>query len=245
MPEKTLTSFDTTRSEEQKSEAVKKCVKITLKCLRICKRKKSIKKVSPNVNKETKTWYNSHYLSSCMTSFAHLHTMCCAKKTCLKTSSTNTLCKKTFLCFFSHKVFQPCHFSAENGTKVRQSRSEHNGSMSNCLRWILRKGNPYFPTSAIHKQARVISGIPLDACRLLKNEVVRKERKYKGSLFKNVMCFVNQSHCWLENWNTALSTFFKHDFWYVAESYEPRDHLERGLIQQWVSCLETAGFGYS
>ena len=55
MPEKTLTSFDTTRSEEQKSEAVKKCVKITLKCLRICKRKKSIKKVSPNVNKETKT----------------------------------------------------------------------------------------------------------------------------------------------------------------------------------------------
>ena len=109
----------------------------------------------------------------------------------------------------------------------------------------LRKGNPYFPTSAIHKQARVISGIPLDACRLLKNEVVRKERKYKGSLFKNVMCFVNQSHCWLENWNTALSTFFKHDFWYVAESYEPRDNLERGLIQQWVSCLETAGFGYS
>ena len=109
----------------------------------------------------------------------------------------------------------------------------------------LRKGNPYFPTSAIHRQARVISEIPLDAWRLLKNEVVRKNRKYKGSLFKNVMHFVNTSQCWLQNWNTALSTIFLHDFWYDVHSYEARDHLERGLILRWVESLEAACFGHS
>jgi hypothetical protein len=46
MPKKTLTSFDTTRSEEAKAEQVKKCAKITLKCLRICKKKKKSKKDS-------------------------------------------------------------------------------------------------------------------------------------------------------------------------------------------------------
>ena len=54
MPEKTLSSFDTTRSEEAKAEAVKKCAKITLKCLRMCKRKKVIKKTSPNAKKDPK-----------------------------------------------------------------------------------------------------------------------------------------------------------------------------------------------
>ena len=44
MQEKTLSSFDTTRSEEAKAEAVKKCPKITLKCFRICKKKKPSKK---------------------------------------------------------------------------------------------------------------------------------------------------------------------------------------------------------
>ena len=55
MQEKTLSSFDTTRSEEAKAEAVKKCAKITLKCLRLCKRKKVIKKTSPNSKKDPKT----------------------------------------------------------------------------------------------------------------------------------------------------------------------------------------------
>lgn len=54
MPEKTLTSFDTTRSEEAKAEAVKKCAKITLKCLRICKKKKVPKKNFKNDTKEHK-----------------------------------------------------------------------------------------------------------------------------------------------------------------------------------------------
>ena len=51
MPEKTLSSFDTTRSEEAKAEAVKKCAKITLKCLRICKKKKRPKKDSQSDTK--------------------------------------------------------------------------------------------------------------------------------------------------------------------------------------------------
>ena len=55
MPEKPLTSFDTTRSEEAKAEVVKKCAKITLKCLRICKRKKHVKKDLPESKKEPKT----------------------------------------------------------------------------------------------------------------------------------------------------------------------------------------------
>ena len=107
----------------------------------------------------------------------------------------------------------------------------------------LRRGNPYFPTSAIHRQARVISEVPLDACRLLKNNVVRKSRRYKGSLFKNVMHFVNTNHCWLENWNNALSSIFQHEFWYDVSNYDTSDHLERGFIRQWVDSLETACFG--
>ena len=51
MQEKTLNSFDTTRSEEAKAEVVKKCAKITLKCLRICKKKKVPKK---NLQDDTK-----------------------------------------------------------------------------------------------------------------------------------------------------------------------------------------------
>ena len=51
MQEKTLNSFDTTRSEEAKAEAVKKCAKITLKCLRICKKKKRPKKDSQSDTK--------------------------------------------------------------------------------------------------------------------------------------------------------------------------------------------------
>ena len=54
MPEKTLTSFDTTRSEEAKAEAVKKCTKLALKCLRICKRKKRPKKDSVSLTEEQK-----------------------------------------------------------------------------------------------------------------------------------------------------------------------------------------------
>ena len=52
MKGKTLTSFDTTRSEEAKAEAVKKCAKLTLNCLRICKRKKGPKKNSQDTTKE-------------------------------------------------------------------------------------------------------------------------------------------------------------------------------------------------
>ena len=51
MQEKTLNSFDTTRSEEAKAEAVKKCAKITLKCLRICRRKKQPKNDLQSISK--------------------------------------------------------------------------------------------------------------------------------------------------------------------------------------------------
>ena len=54
MQEKTLNSFDTTRSEEAKAEAVKKCAKLTLKCLRICKKKKVPKKDFRSDQKEHK-----------------------------------------------------------------------------------------------------------------------------------------------------------------------------------------------
>ena len=39
-----MESYDTTRSEEKKAEAVKKCTKLMLKCLRVCKTKKKPKK---------------------------------------------------------------------------------------------------------------------------------------------------------------------------------------------------------
>ena len=49
-----MQSFDTTRSEEAKAEAVKKCTKITLKCLRICKKKKRPKKKLEKTPKDDK-----------------------------------------------------------------------------------------------------------------------------------------------------------------------------------------------
>ena len=54
MPEKTLNSFDTTRSEEVRAEQIKKCAKITMKCLRICKKKKRPKKDSQSDTKVSK-----------------------------------------------------------------------------------------------------------------------------------------------------------------------------------------------
>ncbi len=54
MPKKTLNSFDTTRSEEVRAEQIKKCAKITMKCLRICKRKKQPKKDLPSNTKDPK-----------------------------------------------------------------------------------------------------------------------------------------------------------------------------------------------
>ena len=53
MQAKTLSSFDTTRTEEAKAETVKKCAKITLKCLRLCRRKKKPKKDSVSDTKDT------------------------------------------------------------------------------------------------------------------------------------------------------------------------------------------------
>ena len=46
-----MKSLDTTRSEEAKAEAVKKCTKLALKCLRICKVKKKPKKNSQQTPK--------------------------------------------------------------------------------------------------------------------------------------------------------------------------------------------------
>ena len=54
MQDKKLESFDTTRTEEAKAEVVKKCAKITLKCLRVCRRKKRPKKDSQSISKESK-----------------------------------------------------------------------------------------------------------------------------------------------------------------------------------------------
>ena len=51
MQEKTLNSFDTTRSEENRAEQIKKCAKITMKCFRICKKKKVPKKDFPHDTK--------------------------------------------------------------------------------------------------------------------------------------------------------------------------------------------------
>ena len=48
-----MESYDTTRSEERKAETVKKCTKIMLKCLRICKVKKSSKKDPSRITKDT------------------------------------------------------------------------------------------------------------------------------------------------------------------------------------------------
>ena len=49
-----MESFETTPSIEAKSEAVKKCAKTMFKCLKICKRKKSLKKTSEKDNKSPK-----------------------------------------------------------------------------------------------------------------------------------------------------------------------------------------------
>ena len=50
---KNMLSQGTTRSEEAKAEAVKKCTKLTLKCLRICKRKKKVKKETNTQTEKT------------------------------------------------------------------------------------------------------------------------------------------------------------------------------------------------
>ena len=49
-----MESFDTTRSIEAKSEAVKKCAKTMFKCLKICKTKKRLKEADKDTNKSPK-----------------------------------------------------------------------------------------------------------------------------------------------------------------------------------------------
>ena len=49
-----MESFDTTRSIEAKSEAVKKCTKTVLKCLKICKSKKRLKKAEKDTTNTPK-----------------------------------------------------------------------------------------------------------------------------------------------------------------------------------------------
>ena len=83
----------------------------------------------------------------------------------------------------------------------------------------------------------------MDMCSLLRNNVVRKARKYKGSLAKNLRQFLNTNQCWLESWNQALLTIFSHDFWYDVNSYTPYCPLEDQLIKDWVADLRGARFG--
>lgn len=102
-----------------------------------------------------------------------------------------------------------------------------------------RAGNAYFPSLSIHPQGQLWSTVPLTMCGLLRNEVVRKNRRYKGSLHKNVGLFLKQS---LYGWNIALETIFHHKFWYDAASYEPMNPLQARLIRRWVAELEEAAF---
>ncbi len=106
----------------------------------------------------------------------------------------------------------------------------------------LKKGNPYYPTEAIHRDARVFSGIPAQCCFMLRNDVVRRARKYRGSLQKKVRAFIRQGLPGIRNWNQALGITFANPFWYRKESYRVENHVERELIRTWVRQLKVAAF---
>ena len=144
--------------------------------------------------------------------------------------------------------FTPCVptlplFQRERYISLYVARRNHSHYVELFTYNPFRKGNPYFPTNAIHQHAKMWSSVPLDMCSLLRNNVVRKARKYKGSLAKNLRQFLNTNQCWLESWNQALLTIFSHDFWYDVHSYTPYSPLEDQLIKDWVADLRGARFG--
>jgi len=49
-----MDSFETSPSIEAKSEAVKKCTKLMLKCLKVCQSKKRLRKDNQGLSKEPK-----------------------------------------------------------------------------------------------------------------------------------------------------------------------------------------------
>ena len=105
-----------------------------------------------------------------------------------------------------------------------------------------RKGNPYYPTTAINRYARIFSQMANTCTFLLRNDVVRKARMYKHPLEKKVSCYLRQGIAGIRNWNHALSTIFSHPFWLKLSSYEPRSRVEAHLILLWVSSLRQAAF---
>ena len=105
-----------------------------------------------------------------------------------------------------------------------------------------RKGNPYYPTTAINHYARIFSQIANTCTALLRNDVVRKHRMYKSPIERKVACYLRLGIAGVERWNHALTTIFNHPFWYYEKSYDPTTPMEAHLIRLWVRELRKGAF---
>lgn len=101
------------------------------------------------------------------------------------------------------------------------------------------RGNPYFPTGSLQIEFGVFSQIPYFAAGCLKNSVVRRVKKYKGSLVKRVRKSLVLR---IEDWNKILGECFGDPFWADVNSYEPSDYVMANAIPRFVQGLRTASF---
>ena len=103
-----------------------------------------------------------------------------------------------------------------------------------------RRGNPYFPTASLQIEFGIFSQIPFYTAICLKNSVVRRAKKYKGSLVKRIKKLCQHGKLW--DWNTMLSECFLHPMWGDPSSFEPKDYVMKSIIPCFVQQLRTASF---
>ena len=102
------------------------------------------------------------------------------------------------------------------------------------------KHNPYTPTHAITDPTIVWSYIPYYLVDMLKSSVIRKNKTYRGVIYRKVVKFITSKP--VSGWNKVLRNMFKEDFWLDVNSYNVTCDADRHIILKFCRQLQESQF---